>query len=69
MQWSSSTMVLRQCTAHIEPFDGSPEMLSIRESVEERAAAGHTRVILTARVATGPAWSTIIVFPPGARNR
>ena len=62
-------MMQRQGTAHIEPFDGSPEMLSIRESVEERTAAGHTRVIVTARVAAGPAWSTIIVFPPRAGRR
>ena len=58
----SSTMVLRQGTAHVELFNGSPDMLSIRDSVADRMAAARTQVILTTRVA-GPAWSMTVVFP------
>jgi hypothetical protein len=55
-------MVLRQGTAHVELFNGSPDMLSIRDSMADRMAAARTHVILTTRVA-GPAWSMTVVFP------
>jgi hypothetical protein len=47
-----------------DPFNGSHDMVSVSVSVDESAATCPSEVVLTARVAHGPAWSTIIVLPP-----
>lgn len=58
--------VLRQGTAHLEPFNGSHDMLSIGRSEDELAAAGPHQAVLTARVATNSVRSTTIEIPPFA---
>jgi len=56
-------MVLRRGIAHLDPFNGSNEMLSIKRSEDEPAAAGPHHVVFTARIATGSVWSKTVVIP------
>ncbi len=58
--------VLRQGTVHLEPFNGSHDMLCIRGSEDEPAAAGPHQAVLTAHGAANSVWSTTIEIPPFA---
>ncbi len=61
--------VLRQGTAHLEPFNGSHDMLSIRRSEDEPAPAGPHQAVLTARGAANSMWSVTIEIPPFAERQ
>ncbi|PYQ60009.1 MAG: hypothetical protein DMF58_09675 [Acidobacteria bacterium] len=52
--------MMRQGTADLEPFNGCREMFPISESFVERAPAGPSRVIFTARGARDSMWTSTI---------
>lgn len=52
----SESMGLRRDNANCERFNGSCEMLSLRDTVDERKAAGLHQAILTVRLAATSVW-------------
>jgi hypothetical protein len=59
----SKVLVLRRGLAHLEAFNGSDAMLSIRKSVDERKGAGPHEAILTVRDADDSVWTRTITIP------
>ena len=61
--------MLRRGTADLEPFNGSREMFTIRDSFDERMPTGPSKVIFTARVDRDSMWtSTIKIAVRGQRR-
>lgn len=60
---SSGSMVALRERAHLEWFNGSDAMLSVRESVDEVKAAGRREAILTVRATAGALWTRTITIP------
>ena len=47
-------------SADFEPFNGSREMFHISDSFDEKASAGPSRVIFTARVDRDSMWTSTV---------